>query len=243
MGVGGAVVGMAGCAALGRRGWRAYLGGMCGRFTITHPNDALARLFDAVPANDVPPGPRFNVCPTTPVAVVTSEAGVRRLRPMRWGFIPAWYKTPTDGPLIINARADTVAVKPAFREAVRARRCIVPASGFYEWQAEGKAKLPWYFTRADGEPLAFAGLWQRWGEMDTVAIVSTDAGPGMQGLHHREAVVLEASDWPLWLGEAGHGAAVLMKASAEGVLAAHRVDVAVNSNRAEGAGLIEPLLA
>lgn len=217
---------------------------MCGRFTITHPDEALARLFAAVPSNDLPPSPRFNVCPTTDVAVVTSEGGQRRrLRPMRWGFIPSWYKTPTDGPLIINARADTVAVKPAFREAVRARRCIVPASGFYEWQTEGKLKLPWYFTRADGDPLAFAGLWQRWGEIDTVAIVSTEAGPGMCGLHHREAVVLEADDWPLWLGEAGHGAAVLMKASVEGVLAAHRVDVAVNSNRAEGAGLIEPLLA
>ena len=214
---------------------------MCGRFTITHPNEALARLFDASMGNDLPPVPRFNVCPTTPVAVVTSDGGQRRLRSMRWGFIPSWYKTPSDGPLIINARADTVAVKPAFREAVRARRCIVPASGFYEWQTEGKAKLPWYFTRADGDPLAFAGLWQRWGEIDTVAIVSTDAGPGMQGLHHREAVVLERGDWPLWLGEAGHGAAVLMKASAEGVLRCHRVDAAVNPNRAEGAQSIEPI--
>ncbi len=214
---------------------------MCGRFTITHPNEALARLFDAGMGNDLPPVPRFNVCPTTPVAVVTSAGGQRRLRAMRWGFIPSWYKTPSDGPLIINARADTVAVKPAFREAVRARRCIVPASGFYEWQTEGKAKLPWYFTRTDGAPMAFAGLWQRWGEIDTVAIVSTDAGPGMQGLHHREAVVLERGDWPLWLGEAGHGAAVLMKASAGGVLRCHRVDAAVNSNRAEGAQLIAPI--
>ncbi len=234
---------MAGRAALGTGGAGAYLGAMCGRFTITHPDEALARLFAAVPSNDLPPSPRFNVCPTTQVAVIATQGGVRRLRPMRWGFIPAWYKSPTDGPLIINARADTVAVKPAFREAVRARRCIVPASGFYEWQAEGKAKLPWYFTRSDGQPLAFAGLWQRWGEVDTVAIVSTDAGPGMRGLHHREAVVLEREDWPLWLGEAGHGAAVLMKASAAGVLVAHRVDGAVNSNRAEGAQLIEPLLA
>lgn len=215
---------------------------MCGRFTITHPNEALAALFAAVPGNDLPPVPRFNVCPTTQVAVVTSEGGQRRLRAMRWGFIPSWYKTPTDGPLIINARADTVAVKPAFREAVRVRRCIVPASGFYEWQTEGKAKLPWYFTRRDGEPMAFAGVWQRWGDLDTVAIVSTDAGPGMCGLHHREAVVLERNDWPLWLGEAGHGAAVLMKPTAEGVLRCHRVDAAVNSNRAEGAALIEPIL-
>jgi putative SOS response-associated peptidase YedK len=216
---------------------------MCGRFTITHPDEALARLFAAVPGNDLPPVPRFNVCPTTPVAVVTSDGEARRLRAMRWGFIPAWYKAPNDGPLIINARADTVAVKPAFREAIRARRCIVPASGFYEWQEVGGKKLPWYFTRTDGQPMAFAGLWQRWGDLDTVAIVSTDAGPGMAGLHHREAVMLEVADWPLWLGEAGHGAAVLMRASAEGVMQCHRVDPAVNSNRAEGAGLILPVAA
>lgn len=217
---------------------------MCGRFTITHPNEALAALFDAVPGNDLPVGPRFNICPTQSVAVVTSDAGQRRLRAMRWGFLPSWYKTPTDGPLIINARSDTIAQKPAFREAVRARRCIVPASGFYEWQTgEDGAKLPWYFTRRDGAPMALAGIWQPWGEVDTVAIVSTEAGPGMQGLHHREALMLEAPDWPLWLGEAGHGAAVLMKPAAGGLMQCHRVDRKVNSNRAEGPELIVPLAA
>ncbi|OYW58249.1 MAG: DUF159 family protein [Rhodobacterales bacterium 12-65-15] len=218
---------------------------MCGRFTMTHPNEALAALFDAIPGNDLPPGPNYNVCPTDRVTVVTSDGGQRRLRSMRWGLIPAWYKTPNDGPLIINARADTVATKPAFRDAVRQRRCIVPASGFYEWSTGDKGeKLPWYFTRSDGAPMALAGLWQRWGEGDTVAIVSTDAGPGMAGLHHREPVVLEAADWPLWLGEAGHGAAVLMRATAEGVMTPpHRVGVAVNSNRAAGAGLIDPIAA
>lgn len=218
---------------------------MCGRFTITHPNEALAALFDASLGNDLPLGPNFNVCPTNPVAVVTSGGGTRRLRVMRWGFIPSWYKAPNDGPLIINARSETVATKPAFREAVRSRRCIVPASGFYEWSTgEVGEKLPWYFTRADGQPMALAGLWQRWGDVDTVAIVSTDAGPGMADLHHREAVVLERQTWPLWLGEAGHGAAVVMKPSALGVLARpFRVGVAVNSNRASGAGLILPMVA
>lgn len=223
---------------------------MCGRFTLTHPTEALAALFDAAPANDLPEGPRYNVCPTQTIPVVTSEGGTRRLRPMRWGFIPAWYKTPADGPLIINARSDTVATKPAFREAVRARRCLVPASGFYEWETagDGRTKLPWYFTRADGRPMALAGLWQRWERdgqaMDTCAIVSTDAGPGMAGLHHREAVIVEAADWPLWLGEAGHGAAVLMRAAGPEVLARPwRVDPRVNSNRAEGPDLIVPLAA
>lgn len=221
---------------------------MCGRFTLTHPNEALARMFEAVPGNDLPAPPRFNVCPTQLIPVVTSDGG-RRLRAMRWGFLPAWYKTPTDGPLIINARADTIATKPAFREAVRTRRCIIPASGFYEWsEGPGGSRLPWYFTRADGQPMAFAGVWQRWerdgAALDTCAIVSTEAGPGMADLHHREPVMVEPSDWPLWLGEAGHGAAVLMRASAPGVMAAPwRVDPKVNSNRAEGADLILPLAA
>ena len=218
---------------------------MCGRFTITHPNEALAALFGAVLGNDLPVGPNYNVCPTNVVAVVTSDGGQRRLRAMRWGFLPSWYKAPNDGPLIINARSDTVATKPAFREAVRSRRCIVPASGFYEWSEGPKGeRLPWYFTRADGAPMALAGLWQRWQDVDTVAIVSTEAGQGMAGLHHREPVILEAADWPLWLGEAGRGAAVLMKATVPGVMnAPHRVDAAVNSNRATGPGLIAPLAA
>ncbi|MBK6468278.1 MAG: SOS response-associated peptidase [Rhodobacter sp.] len=218
---------------------------MCGRFTITHPNDALAALFAATPGNDLPEGPAYNVCPTNTVAVVTSDDGQRRLRAMRWGFLPGWYKAPNDGPLIINARADTIAGKPAFRQAVRGRRCIVPASGFYEWSEGPKGeRLPWYFTRADGQPMALAGIWQRWHEIDTVAIVSTEAGDGMAGLHHREPVILEAADWPLWLGEAGKGAALLMRPTVAGVMnPPWRVEAKVNSNRASGAGLIVPLAA
>jgi putative SOS response-associated peptidase YedK len=216
---------------------------MCGRFTITHPNTALAALFDAVAGNDLPESPRFNICPTNPVAVVTSEGG-RRLRAMRWGLIPAWYKAVNDGPLIINARSDTVADKPAFREAIRQRRCILPASGFYEWSAgPNGTRLPWYITRNDGAPMAFGALWSRWGGMDTVAMVTVEGGPNMAGIHDREPVILEPADWPLWLGEAGHGAARLMKATPAGVMRAYRVDVAVNSNRASGPQLIEPIPA
>lgn len=222
---------------------------MCGRLTITDPNEALAALFDAVAGNDLPDPPRFNVCPTQPLAVVTSTGGARRLRAMRWGFLPSWYKSPTDGPLIINARSDTVATKPAFREAIRLRRCIVPATGFYEWQAgpEGQ-RLPWYFTRADGRPMALAAIWQHWEgagqSVDTVATLTTGAGPGMAGVHDREPVILEPADWPLWLGEAGHGAAVLMRPTAPQVLGQPwRVDVKVNSSRASGADLIHPIAA
>ncbi|TCP41275.1 SOS response-associated peptidase [Rhodovulum marinum] len=221
---------------------------MCGRFAITLPTDAMARLFGAVPANDLPEGPNYNVCPTTPVATVTSEDGTRRLRPMRWGFVPRWYKSPTDGPLLINARADSIARKPAFADAARHRRCIVPASGFYEWRTDDDgAKLPWYIRRADGAPIAFAAIWQDW-ERDgqhlaTCAIVTTDANAPMAAIHHRMPVIVEPDDWPLWLGEAGHGAAVLMRPAAEDALVFHRVDPAVNSNRAAGPELIEPIEA
>ena len=219
---------------------------MCGRITLTHPTEALAKLFGATPGNDLPEVPRFNVCPTQAIPVVTAD-GTRRLRAMRWGFLPAWYKTPNDGPLIINARSDTIATKPAFCDAVRSRRCLIPASGFYEWsEGPGGSRLPWYFTRTDGAPMALAGIWQRWDRdgqaTDTCAIVSTGAGPAMAGLHHREPVAVEPADWPLWLGEAGHGAAPLMRASEPGVLAPpFRVGTAVNSNRASGPQLIEAI--
>lgn len=224
------------------RGTFGQTGPMCGRFTITHPNEALAALFEAVMGNDLPASPRFNICPTQAVAVITSDGGLRRVQSMRWGFIPSWYDTPTDGPLIINARSDTVATKPAFREAIRARRCIVPASGFYEWtEGPNKTRLPFYITRSDGAPLAMAGLWQRWGDLVSCAVVSTEAGPGMAGIHDREPVILDRADWPLWLGEAGHGAAPLMKPTLTGILRMHRVDMAVNSNRATGPQLIDEI--
>lgn len=220
---------------------------------MTTPMEALAALFDAVPDNDLPVGTlpggeRFNVCPTQTIATVTSEGGIRRLRPMRWGFVPSWYKTPTDGPLLINARSETVAEKPAFRAAVRERRCLIPVSGFYEWSAgQGGARLPWYITRADGGVMALAGVWQQWeregAALTTCAVVSTGAGPEMATVHNREPVIVEPADWGLWLGEAGKGAALLMHHREPGALALHRVDPRVNSNRASGADLILPIAA
>ena len=219
---------------------------MCGRMAVTLPPDAMAQVFGAAPANDLPQMPNFNVCPTTNVHIVTSQEGARRLGAMRWGLIPAWYKKPNDGPLLINARAETLAQKPAFRDAARARRGIVVASGFYEWtkDAEG-ARDPWYITRSDGAPLAFAAVWQDWTQeggsrLSTCAVVTTAANRGMSAIHHRMPVIVGQRDWPLWLGEAGHGAATLMQPSAEGTLQWHRVSRAVNSNRATGPELIEP---
>ena len=106
---------------------------MCGRFAMTLPSDAMAQLFSAAPANDLPDVPNFNVCPTNQVHVVATGDTGRRLVSMRWGFLPHWYKSPTDGPLLINARSETLAEKPAFRAACRERRCLIPVTGFYEW--------------------------------------------------------------------------------------------------------------
>jgi putative SOS response-associated peptidase YedK len=167
---------------------------------------------------------------------------------MRWGFLPHWYKTPTDGPLLINARAETIAEKPAFRAACRERRCLVPVSGFYEWTKDaGGNRLPWYFTPADGAPLVLAGIWQDWARGEdaftTLAVVTTAASPWMAETHHREPVSLDPGDWAKWLGEEGHGAAALMRAAPEGRYSRWRVDPRVNSNRAQGSDLIAPLAA
>ncbi len=219
---------------------------MCGRYAITLAKEAMAQIFEAVPGNDLPEVPNFNVCPTNAVHTVRSSDGTRSLSAMRWGFIPHWYKTPGDGPLLINARAETIAEKPAFRAACRERRCLIPASGFYEWtKGEDDTRLPWYIQPAEGDMLAFAGVWQDWerdGEMlRTCAIVTTAAAGEMTQIHHRVPVILPAPDWALWLGEDGRGAATLMQPAPEGTLRFHRVDRAVNSNRARGPQLIQPI--
>lgn len=218
---------------------------MCGRFALTLPSDAMAQLFEAVPGNDLPVTPNYNICPTNAVHAVISADGARRLTALRWGFLPRWYKTPGDGPLLINARAETIAEKPAFREACRARRCLIPATGFYEWtKDEAGKRLPWYIHARDGDPVVFAGVWQDW-ERDgqafrTCAIVTTVANARLSAVHHRMPVILHARDWGKWLGEDGHGAATLMRAAPEDVLVFHRVGTAVNTNRASGPDLVLP---
>lgn len=213
---------------------------------MTLPHDAMAGMFKAAPSNTLPQVPNFNVCPTVQVAVVTSDEEGRKYRPMRWGFVPHWYKKPNGGPLLINARAETVAEKPAFRSAARQRRCLVAVSGFYEWERSDKDKpLPWYVTRADGAPMVFAAIWQDWGQGDDAlsafAVVTTAANEAMVRIHHRVPVILTPDQWPLWLGEAGKGAATLMQAPPEDALEFVRVSTSVNSNRAAGPELIKPL--
>ena len=219
---------------------------MCGRIAITLPHEAMTQVFDATPANDLPDVPNYNVCPTVQVHTVTSAEGQRHLRPMRWGFLPHWYKSPNAGPLLINARSETIAEKPAFRDACRRRRCLIPASGFFEWKREkGQTPLPWYVTMSDKSPMVFAAIWQDWENgaerISTCAIVTTEANAAMAPIHHRLPVILMPEQWGLWLGEEGQGAAKLMKSAPDEALCFQRVGTEVNSNRAAGPGLIRPI--
>ena len=220
---------------------------MCGRIANTMPQDAMAQLFAAKPDNDLPEVPNYNVCPTNAVHSITADGGGRRLQSMRWGFIPSWYKKPNDGPLLINARAETIAKKPAFREACRERRCVVVATGFYEWtKSEDGGRDPWYISRSDGAPLAFASIWQGWDgdetPVKTCAVVTTGANTAISGIHHRMPVILEPDEIALWLGEKGKGAATLMRAASEKILQLHRVSRDVNSRLSSGPLLLQPQL-
>ena len=219
---------------------------MCGRFAITIPSDAMSQLFDAQPVNNLPDLPNFNVCPTNFIHVVTYNGLGRKLESLRWGFVPNWYRTVNAGPLLINARSETIAQKPAFANASREGRCLIPCSGFYEWSKDLEGnKTPWFIKRNDDTPLVFGGVWQEWGYkgeiIKTCAIVTTASNSKLSRIHHRLPLVLERNNWSFWLGEEGHGASALMRPTADETLKAYRVSKNINSNRASGPDLISPL--
>src|SRR5256885_9273051 len=146
---------------------------MCGRYAITTAPEAIGQLFAYLEQPNFPP--RYNVAPTQPVPIVRMAAGKRQLALVRWGLLPAWVKDPRTFSLLINARGESVLDKPAFRHAMKRRRCLIPADGFYEWRSEAGSKRPFVIRPKDGQPLAFAGLWEAWtgpnGEaMETAAI-------------------------------------------------------------------------
>ena len=212
---------------------------------MTLPQD-MVLFFDASAAALPAQEPRWNVCPTQMIPVAMSRDGQRTLEWMRWGFLPHWYKTPNDGPLIINARSEGIAEKPAFREACRQRRCLIPASGFYEWTiAPDKGRDPWFMQPTNGGLMAFGGVWQDWTGPDgqvqqSVAVVTCGANKAMSVLHHRMPVIVGRDDFPLWLGEAGHGASVLMRPAPQDALGFRRVSRKVNGAKYDSPELIEP---
>jgi putative SOS response-associated peptidase YedK len=219
---------------------------MCGRYFLARPPSALARLFRTVdPVPNAPP--RFNVAPTQESLVVrrNPETGARHLDLLRWGLVPIWAKDATIGARMINARAESLADRPAFRDAYAKRRCLVPIDGFYEWAERPgqKRKQAYAVALADGAPMALAGLWERWRAPDgsilrSFTVVTCPASPRLALLHERMPVVLPPEAWPLWLGEAeGDPASVLVPRDG----AAFRiwpVGTRVNSVREDDPGLL-----
>lgn len=177
---------------------------MCGRYTLTVSGDALAESFELPEIPEL--SPRYNIAPTqeVPAVRVEQEGGPRRLTPLRWGLIPFWADDPSIGNRMINARAETVTEKPSFRTSFKKRRCLVVADGFYEWKkAEGGAKQPYYIRLEDGEPFAFAGLWDRWQregeEIHSFTILTTQPNDLVKPLHNRMPVILPREAYDLWL--------------------------------------------
>ncbi|MBO6633732.1 SOS response-associated peptidase [Parvibaculum sp.] len=183
---------------------------MCGRYAITLPPKAMRDLFGFLDEPDFPP--RYNIAPSQPVPVVIRENDGegrprRRFLLVRWGLVPSWAKEMPQS-LLINARAETIAEKPSFRGAFRHHRALMPATGFYEWQAVGKGpKQPFFIRRRDGKPFAMAAVFDTWmpsggSELDSCAIVTTEANETLRPVHHRMPVILDEKDWDLWLDPA-----------------------------------------
>jgi putative SOS response-associated peptidase YedK len=175
---------------------------MCGRFTLTAPAKVIGELF---PLFDLAEErPRYNIAPTQGVlAVRAGEDGKPELARLRWGLVPSWAADPSIGNRLLNARADTAAVKPAFRAAFRQRRCLVLADGFYEWQKLVGRKQPHYFRLRDGSPFAFAGLWERWDKsespLESCTILTTEANELLRKVHDRMPVILPRAAFERWL--------------------------------------------
>src|SRR6478609_268693 len=217
---------------------------MCGRFVLTSSPDAVRNLFGYDDEATFPQ--RFNIAPSQPIAVVTLDGGQRRLRLMRWGLIPSWVKDPRSFALLFNARADSVLEKPSFRNAFRRRRCLVPTDGFYEWQASGDRKRPFFIHPAGGGPVAFAGIWESWSgpngeELDTVAIITTEASADLRTLHDRMPAVIAPDAFEMWLDCAhvdAQTAVSLLVPARQGFFTFHEVSQAVNRAASDGPDLI-----
>lgn len=224
---------------------------MCGRFALKTPPEALREIFATT--NPVPNFPaRYNFAPTQDILAVrrNPETGERSLDVLRWGLIPHWAADPRVGTRLINARAEGIEDKPAFRDAFRRRRCLIPADAFYEWRRGTKPKQPYAIRRADHAPFAMAGLWENWRSPEgawirTATIITTAASDLVAPLHDRMPVILRPADHARWLGEAPAEPAVLKAMlaplPAAGGMVAYPVGLAVNDVRNDGAALLEPL--
>ncbi len=222
---------------------------MCGRYTITSAPEAIRALFRYEEQPNFPP--RYNVAPTQPIPIVRLHEGKRQFALVRWGLLPSWVKDPKTFTLLINARGESVIDKPAFRAAMKRRRCLIPADGFYEWKAVGGRKQPYYVRQTSGAPMAFAGLWECWTgpngeEMETAAIVTTDANRLLTPIHARMPVIVQPEAFDLWLNYAdvdATTAAALIAPAPDNLLESYEVSTAVNRTANDNPKLVERLAA
>jgi putative SOS response-associated peptidase YedK len=222
---------------------------MCGRFAQQRPAAELAERFAAEPLADEL-GARYNVAPTDAALVVVQREDRRAITAYRWGLIPHWATSPAFGARTFNARSETVATTPAFRDSFRRRRCIVPVDAFYEWRRDGRVRKPFAFRRADGDILELAGLWSGWREPDsgeirrTFTIVTVPAAGVVADLHDRMPARIAPEDRDAWLDPAFEDSAALMAMLLRGPdpsLACHPVGRGVNDVRRDGPELLEPV--
>lgn len=225
---------------------------MCGRYAITLPPEAMRQLFRYVEQPNFPP--RYNVAPTQPIPIVRMAGGARHFHLARWGFLPGFVKDPKTFPLIINARAEGIETKASFRAAMRRRRCLVIADGWYEWRrtadARGKmVKQPFLLRRRDRAPMGFAGLFETWsdpqgGEIETSCIVTTSANAATAAIHDRMPAIIDEADFDRWLDcseERTAAAAALLKPAPDDLVEFFEVSTKVNSYKTDGPELQEPV--
>lgn len=205
---------------------------MCGRFSLTSPPSAIDEMFGLTVGQDLTS--HYNIAPGTDIPIVRAGESARELVFLRWGFVPHWAKTEPDK-LLINARGETLAEKPSFRDAARKRRCLIPANGFYEWWRGGKKPQPYFIRpKEDFGPIAYAGIWDSWqtpsGEtIETVAIITIQANETLRAIHHRMPVVIVQKDFDRWLDpEVGEEALDLLQAADDAFFEAIPVGPAVN---------------
>lgn len=223
---------------------------MCGRFSLGTPAAMLADLFQVPEVPDW--APRYNIAPTQPVLVVLrgQSSALRQSARRRWGLIPSWAKDPAIGNRLINARAETVATKPAFRRAFRERRCLILADGFYEWERQGQRKQPFCIRMRRGHPFAFAALWERWqgpeaSPLDTCTILTTTANDLVGRIHNRMPVILAPADYEAWLDPSiqdPERLRPLLRPSPADEMVAYPVGPRVNNPANDSPTCLEPLL-
>ena len=222
---------------------------MCGRYAFLLPPEAMAALFKVLNQVDYPP--RFNIAPTQPIVAIVEQQGRRTAELFRWGFVPGWVKDPREFTLLINARAETMATKPSFRDAVRNSRCVVPATGYYEWmKGADDTRRPYFISSAETETMAFAGLYSTWAgpngeEVDTVCIVTVDPNLEISGVYDRMPAILRGeAAIDAWLNTRDVDVAEavgLAVSPPAGTMKYHPVSRAIGKAASEGPELIAPL--